>query len=474
MRIYLKTNWSGRIDITERAMRWQFRSLLPGGWWDARVEITAPQRDLWELINSWPGGELIYHERGDDLWRGRLAGARLQGNALELRADGKARELLDEELWRVYADADYGDWSPVTDEDRAFATDNNNRVYVATNPGVIYAAGDEGRVTYPDNQQLGGDILRVQASAVVEIAIGEAWIAELRDDAGAVLWSASASTSEEIDVEVDSAAGLTLALRATAAVNTAPASGEEFDASYARLTQVVVRTLSSAQSSAIVEDIVDDAGIAAQIDSPGIEIDRAVYQGATALRALGDIAQLGDGSESWLFAIYNDVAEFRAWGTSANWMITPDDAASWSLAWQLRDVINAVRASQPDGWLSDWYVDEESVAHYGARRERTLRLPRTTRAEAARWAQTYLEDHARARAALRIATGALVRRADGSYYSAGHIRAGDIITLRDLIPDTDEEIRVQEVAVTAGSVTITPVGASSQLDVILAMRERER
>ena len=473
MRIYLQTDWSGRIDVTERVQRWNFRSLTPGGWWDAQITLNAPRRDLWELINSWPGGALTFHLRGQDVWRGRLSGARLQGDALTISAEGAARELLDAELWRVYADAGYEDWDAEPDAERAFEIDNNNRVYVGINRGVIYDAGAEGAITYPDDYQLGGDIVRVQATPEVVIETG-AWIAELRDDAGNIVWSTTTATTTAFDVAVANASALSLTLRATETVNAAPASEEDDIDVHVRLTQVVLRTLDDAGSDAVVTDILAAAGIDAVISDSGVDVDRAVYQRSSQMAALADMAELGDGEASWVFVIYDDEAEFRPWANSADWMITPDDAPAWNLEWRLRDVINAVRAQLPDGWLSDWYTDDESIAYYGTRRERTLRLPMTTRAEAARLAQVYLADHAWARAALRIDAGAWIHKPDGSRFPAAYIRAGDTITLRDLIPDSDELIQVQEVVVNDGGISITPVGASSRLDVILAARDRAR
>jgi len=162
---------------------------------------------------------------------------------------------------------------------------------------------------------------------------------------------------------------------------------------------------------------------------------------------------LGDGEESWVFVIYDNEAEFRAWASTADWMITPRDLGQWNLAWKLGDVVNAVRAELPGGWRSEWYTDDESIDYYRARREYTLRLRQTSQAEAARLAQIYLADHAWARAALRIATNARVHKPDGSTLPAAYIRAGDVITLRDLIPDSDETIHVREVDVSAETVS---------------------
>lgn len=472
MKIYLTTDWSGRIDVTERVQRWKYRSRTPGGWWDASITLDAPERDLWELINSWPGGELLFHLQGQDVWRGRLAGARLQGGAVQIDADGKARELLDGELWRVYADSGYADWEATPDDDRAFAVDNNNRLYAATNSGVIYASGDEGAISYPDDYELGGSIVRFQATPEIIINYGD-WVAELRTDDGTVVWSATASTSTAIDVTISSASSLTFALRATADVGVNEADTETTRAS-ARLTQITVRTLADAGSDAVVDDILDDQGIDGVVSASGVDVDRAVYQRSTYLAPLADMAELGDGEVSWVFVIYDDEAQFRAWASTADWMITPRDVGQWNLAWKLSDVVNAVRAELPGGWRSEWYTDDESVDYYKARREYTLRLRQTSQAEAARLAQIYLADHAWARAALRIATNARVHKPDGSTFPAAYIRAGDVITLRDLIPDSDETIHVREVDVSADGVSITPVGAPNRLDVILAARSRER
>jgi hypothetical protein len=147
---------------------------------------------------------------------------------------------------------------------------------------------------------------------------------------------------------------------------------------------------------------------------------------------------------------------------------------NWRLEWRLSDVVNAVRAEMPDGYRTDWITDDDSILHYQVRREKTVRVPMTTQDEAARWAALYLDDHAWARASLRISSGLWCRKPDGSEYPAGFIRAGDVIALRDLVPDSDEEIKVKEVSVSDRGVDIVPVGGERRLDVLLATRERVR
>lgn len=561
MQIFVTTTMTGRVEVSERAGSWRFNALLPGGWWQASVQLSAPERDLWQLVDAWPGGTLEFYDRGETVWRGRLAGAGLSSEGITLSAEGLAREMMDAELWRIFSDSEYGRWEPQDKVPEGFAADNNNRVYVEARDGT-YVDLVECVVSYPeDTTELGDDIVQVEARAAIAINSG-AWIAELRDNAGNVLWTSSVGTEKTHTLFLDGATGGTFKLGDGDAIETAaldyndsagdiqtalrtaysdatitvaadadfaitfPTGGPELtitdnsltyattgtptctliddteaideavasagglvwalrkngggagEAS-ARLTYVVVRTLDPCTSSDIVTEILSDAGITGEVESSGLDVARAIYQGnsATAMRVLSEMAALGDGAEGWVLAIY-DVngddggAEFRAWEDTATWLLAANEARfKWTLEWKLSDIYNAVRGELPDGYRTSWYTDADSIAYFGTRREKTLRLPMTTQAEAATWAQLYLADHAWARAALRLDAGELCRKPDGSLFPATFIRAGDVITLRDMIPDRDETIRVQEASVSNGTVTIVPVGVDDRLEVLLAARE---
>lgn len=564
MQVFVTTTMTGRVEVSERAGAWRFNALLPGGWWQASVQLSAPERDLWQLVDAWPGGTLEFYDRGETVWRGRLAGAQLSQDGITLSAEGKARELMDTELWRIFCDAEYGRWEKQDLPPENFSADNNNRVYVEARDAT-YTDLQECVVEYPEpGTVLGADIVQVEARAAIVINSG-AWVVELRDDAGNVLWTSSVGTEKTYTLFLDGATGGTFKLGdgdaiETAALNyndlaagiesalqtaysdatitvaddtdftiTFPTGGpdvqitdnsltyattgtptctliddtEAIDEAVAdaeglvwalrkdgngageasaRLTYVVVRTVDPATTSDIVEALLATAGVDGIVDASGLDADRAIYAGgsATAMRALGEMAALGDGAEGWVFAIYDmngddSGAEFRAWDDTATWLLTANESRfKWTLEWKLSDIYNAVRGELPDGYRTDWHTDADSIAYFGARREKTLRLPMTTRAEAATWAQLYLEDHAWARAALRLDAGELCRKPDGSLFPATFIRGGDVITLRDMIPDRDEVIRVQEVSVSNGTVTVVPVGVDDRLEVILSARELGR
>jgi len=561
MQIFVTTTMTGRVEVSERAGSWRFNALLPGGWWQASVQLSAPERDLWQLVDAWPGGTLEFYDRGETVWRGRLAGAGLSSEGITLSAEGLAREMMDAELWRIFSDSEYRRWEKQDLPPENFSADNNNRVYVEARD-AIYIDLQECVVEYPETGAvLGADIVQVEARAAIVINSG-AWIVELRDDAGNVLWTSSVGTEKTYTLFLDGATGGTfklgdgdaietvaldyndLATDIESALQTAysdatitvtddtdftitfPTGGPDLQITdnsltyattgtptctliddteaidevvadagglvwalrkdgngageaSARLTYVVVRTIDPATTSDIVTALLTDAGIDAQIESSGLGVARSVYQGggATTMRALGEMAALGDGAEGWVLAIYDAAgdgsgAEFRAWDDTATWLLTANESRfKWTLEWKLSDIYNAVRGELPDGYRTDWYTDADSIAYFGVRREKTLRLPMTTRAEAATWAQLYLEDHAWARAALRLDAGELCRKPDGSLFPATFIRAGDVITLRDMIPDRDETIRVQEASVSNGTVTIVPVGVDDRLEVLLAARE---
>jgi hypothetical protein len=135
-------------------------------------------------------------------------------------------------------------------------------------------------------------------------------------------------------------------------------------------------------------------------------------------------------------------------------------------------VRNAVRARLPEGWLSAWFEDADSIARWG-RREQVLSLAETAQAEAERQAQIYLEQHATALAGLRLEVDAYCRTPDGARFPIWNVRAGDVVRLRDLIPDQDVTIRVAETRCTAAGMEIVPAGADDRLETLLAAQDQE-
>ncbi|MBN2002805.1 MAG: hypothetical protein JXA21_05565 [Anaerolineae bacterium] len=152
------------------------------------------------------------------------------------------------------------------------------------------------------------------------------------------------------------------------------------------------------------------------------------------------------------------------------WLLTAKDVDGWSLGRDVLDVFNAVRTHLPDGTLTDWQEDADSIARYG-RREKTLDVPQTSVAEATRWAQVYLHEAAAPLAEVRTTVGALVQRRDRTAWPAYMVRAGDIVVIRDLLPGQEMAVQVRETEYSAGKLHITPVGAANALERLLAARE---
>jgi len=90
-----------------------------------------------------------------------------------------------------------------------------------------------------------------------------------------------------------------------------------------------------------------------------------------------------------------------------------------------------------------------------------------------RLAQVYLTEKAEALAGLNLQSDAYCRTPDGAIHSAYLIRAGDLVRLRDLIPDQDLEIRVAETRATAEGVEVIPAGQDDRLETILAAQEQQ-
>ena len=475
LQFIIDTEGTGHWDVTSEVRRFQFGTRSPGGFWETRVTLDTAPRNIWQYYHAWPGGTLTRRSLGALIWEGDLAGFRTL-DPLTVIARGEVLRLRLPELWRIFADAEYRNWAPELGEERAFAVDNNNRVYVAANRGVIYEAGDEGRVAYPEaGVVLGAGITRFEATAEIDVDYGD-WVAELRDGAGTVLWSTTSSTETEIDVAVNSAEELLFALRATAEVNLGDVDWEAGDVTEpsARLTQVVVRTLNPTTSDAIIEALLDLKEIDSfDVKATGLELDRAAWQGVRPLVALEDVVSLGDGAEPWLFTVYEHGAVFRAWSDDPDWILLPEDLArGWDLQQDRDDVRNAVRAKLPDGTITAWQTDADSIADYG-RHEETLDILQTSQAEAVRYARVYLEERKEPVGTIEADAGEWIHKPDLTSWPAYFVRAGDVIAVRDVIPGEDVLIRVAETEFDGRRLRITPVGADNRLETLLASLDRE-
>jgi hypothetical protein len=236
------------------------------------------------------------------------------------------------------------------------------------------------------------------------------------------------------------------------------------------LTAVVVQTLAEATNSDIVDALLDDAGLTSIVDDSGLAVSRAMWQEQSRLQAIQEMVALGDGSQAWLFVVY-ETAQFGAWPNDVTWELRREDLSRWSITWRRDAVRNAVRARLSDGWLSDWFEDAESISRWG-RREYVLSLPQTSQAEAERQAQIYLAQYAEALSGLRLEVDAYCRTPDGARFPIWNVRAGDVVRLRDLIPDQDVTIRVAETRCRADGVEIVPAGADDRLETLLAVQEQ--
>jgi len=552
MQIFLDTEQWGRLEITERVEGWDYVTRDGVGWETASLNLGGSIIEQWPLLEH-QAQDLVEFYDGTELhWRGFLAGAELtESNALALKAEGAGLRLRDVGTWRVFSDAGYGYWSPADDPPEGFTADNNNRIYVAGKGSL--SDGDEHLVAYPETGlELGSAISRLVARVELSIVDG-AWIAEIRQGEGTVLWTSASSTQQTYILFLDEPTGGTFKLGNGDGIETAAldyddsagdieaalqaaysdatitvTAGDDFvivfptggagefqitdDAlTYAdsgtatcsvedigvdvdlavddtslvvalrkdgtatgeatfRLTQVVVQTLSGATNSQVVEAILASAGLGANVEESGLAVNRALWQEQSRLQAIQEMAQLGDGAEMWRYTVY-EIAQFGAWPTEVTWELQRDDLSRWSITWRRDAVRNAVRARLPGGWLSDWYEDAESITRWG-RREHVLSLPHTTQAEAERLAQIYLAEHASALAGLRLEVDAYCRTPDGARRPIWHVRAGDVIRLRDLIPDQDVTIRVAETRSSSGGMEIVPAGADDRLETILAAQEQ--
>lgn len=462
LQFVIKTGATGRQDITERVGDYQLRTRVPGGFWDARIEVASPERDAWLLFDSWPGGDLMVRGVGEVVWQGDAVAPRIAADRLRMTARGQALRMRGREQWEVYADAGYARWYPV--ESEKFDLDNNNRVWVASRQNIEYSTWEFGEVRYPESGTvLGANIARVQATVEVAIESGT-WRAGFISEIGQPwLWSTTSAGTYQVDFTCD--------VERLSFILIALADGE--GVATARATQVIIRTMNPTYGESIIADVLGDNGLdVLHLQETGLALDNALWQGDHDFAVIEDVAAFGDGQETWVFALYEEGAEYRPWGSTADWLILPEDVERWTIQEDRDDVRNAVRARLPDGWLSDWQTDADSIGLYG-QREETLDVPMTTRDEATKWAQIYLAERKRAITGVQAEPGAWIHKPDGTRWPAYLVRAGDVVVIRDVVPGTDITIRVEETEVSPRGLQIIPMGGPGRLEVIWAAQARQ-
>jgi hypothetical protein len=244
---------------------------------------------------------------------------------------------------------------------------------------------------------------------------------------------------------------------------------------YAEATDVIIRTVEPTNSEDVVTLALAQAGIARHdVQSTGIEVNDAVFDGtSTGQDVIRAMALRGDGTNSWLAVIYEDGGIFRAWAEDyePDWLIVREDARELPISKDVLSVRNAVRGLLPDGTLTAWQEDADSIARYG-RRELTLNLDQTTTTEAERLVRVYLNERKEPLVSLEIGAETRIRKPDGSLWPAYLVRAGDVVVLRDFYPHRDEVIRVAETEYDGETLRVLPQGVESRLEVILANRNR--
>ncbi|MBN2389884.1 MAG: hypothetical protein JXR84_04130 [Anaerolineae bacterium] len=465
MQIIFVSGRFGRIDLTERVSSWSFATRDGVGFLDASFRVAGSENDLYPLVSAIGSDIVEFWAYGERVWWGYFSGPRLAGrgllaNQLTVKVEGAGQRLKDGEVWRVFSDVEYGRWSPESTLPAGFGADNNNRVYVGAQGALL--EGHSGSVTYPETGVvLGAGLIRLRARALVVITSGS-FEARIEDGDGATLWSTTENHDADIDLTLDNVDGLALVLECTV---TGDSEG------YVRLTELRVQTLVSCTPDAIAGAILDDEGVTYAADVSTVDVDAAVYQGETPLRVIQDMAYLGDGEESWRFTLY-DGANLAAWDSVETVQARRRDLPGWEIEYRRNDVVNAVRTELPDGWRSDWVEDGDSIAQWG-RREKTLALDKMARTLAEQYAVLYLKENAWPIAGIKLESGAVVQRADGSPWPAVMLRSGDVLMLRDLIPGDPRVVRIYETEASKGGVRITPQGALNRVEYLLATQKRE-
>jgi len=219
----------------------------------------------------------------------------------------------------------------------------------------------------------------------------------------------------------------------------------ETDDWYAKITAISARTTSS---NTVYADEIVDALVAfvngvnstqlssstALVGAPAVAINEAVYEDERPNRIIDALAELGDGSESWEAGVWEgQKLHFRARAGNA-WYVDIADLTIDATADSLANSVYAVYRNA-SGFTQRTAVsaDAASVSKYGVTRRDFVRADTGDSTEAGNWRDTHLDDSKDITPRTMLITRKIYT-ASGGLAPAWLIRAGDTLTIRNLLP----------------------------------------
>lgn len=462
-RVNMLADWSARIHRENGGGGLRFSTGAHGF---AALEIPLVPMTLEEAfeVYSWPGTPHVVASDGAAVvWEGRLEDIAIVDGGVRCTAFGYSRAYWDAPYTALWSKTGSGDWKEVTTDQYAgaqpqlYEMDNNNRLYIAPRKGeeIRVTTNDTGMLTYAVPHGSGRNITNISFDYSVSLPAN--WLVTIYTMADnftsiyndrTITATGSLQTGSVSETFTVPNARIAMAVRNDTG-SLATITGDTGDV-YAKLTNIRIKTTTAASVlasdiAAALESYIDGInplqvnGSAARIEATTTDLRDELYQDEYPGDILDRLALLHD----YEWGVYSPrYLHFRPRGSAGReWYV--DVTRIMNMERSLEEVRNSAYATYRDAngdFIRTAVADDaDSQEQWGVVRRGTVRASTTSATEAGIHRDTYLSDRA-----------ARIMRADISfdhlYDASGRehplyvLRAGDIVTMRNLAPTLSPDI----------------------------------
>lgn len=450
-------------------------------------------------VYEWPATPhvTITNDVAATVWEGRLEDIAVVPGGISLTAFGYQRAYSDVLYTGLWSKTSTADWKAVTEVERASATpqryeiDNNNRLYIAPRQGESFGNDTNyGELTYTV-PHLGSRNVGT-FSCDYSVTLPANWDVRIikcnYDFSGAstvtTLTATGSNQTGTFNLSPSFPPRIIFSIRNnTGSTYTMSADSGAY---FARLTNIRVKstTAASVTASAIAGSLVSYVAAinseqlsssTARIQPTTVDLQDEIYEDGTPATILDRLAFLHE----YEWSVWDErLLTFQPReGSGTHWYV--DVVNGLELQRSLDNVHNAAyanyRTAGGDTFRTGTKTNSESLTRYGIQRTGNLSLQTTSSTEAATYRDIWLADRATAQSRIKIKIDK-VYEASGASSPLYYVRAGDMITIRNLPPTLSVDIdrirtfTVMETSYNAASDTIdvSPYVPTPTLDLMIA------
>lgn len=480
------------------------------GFADCSFELNMSLADAFALYDR----ATVYHMVATDsagvvVWEGRLEDIAITPSGIRGKALGYQRAYSDLVHTALWSDSSTARWRALTGDELPgafpdrFEIDNNKRLFISPSkdskqgPNIASGFTTAGYIGYIAPNQGERSIIAVSFDYSALFSLN--WTMQLRsyNSAGTLLgavWSLNSTgivQTGSVNLTISACTMLAFVIYYTGTEAPHPnESGEN----YLKVTAPRVKTTASATITAAEVAQAITASVAAtnpgqtnpnasSIGNPGIDLKDLTFEDITHAEALTRLCNNGDNASPprrWRWAVWERRALVFESDTpqalAQYWYV---DASELELESTLEALYNASYASYKalngEGLRTQTATDAASISRWGLTRRRAVSADTTslTLAAIVRDAGLNATKTAKPRATVRIAA---VYDASGTPSPLYQVRAGDVITIRNLSPKLSialDQVRSFSVTETSydlftGELEVVPESPLASLDVLIA------